>query len=143
MSGEGEGGLRGGPSGDLYVYLHVKDHSLFTRDGNDVWCEVPLPMIKATLGAEIEVPTLDGKISLKIPEGTQSGKVFRLKEKGIPALHGRGNRGDQYVRVKVIIPTKLDSKQREILEQFAEATGDKVSHEEKSFLKQMKDALGL
>lgn len=142
MSGEGEGGLRGGPTGDLYVYLHVKDHSLFERDGNDVWCEVPLPMIKAALGAEIEVPTLDGKISLKIPEGTQTGKVFRLKDKGIPRLHGR-DRGDQYVRVKVIIPTKLDEKQRELLEEFAAVSGDKVSSEEKSFLKQMKDALGL
>lgn len=142
MSGEGEGGLRGGPAGDLYVYLHVKDHPLFERDGNDVWCEVPLPMIKATLGAEIEVPTLDGKVSLKIPEGTQTGKVFRLKDKGIPRLHGR-DRGDQYVRVKVIIPTKLDEKQRELLEEFAAVSGDKVSSEEKSFLKQMKDALGL
>lgn len=142
MSGEGEGGLRGGPSGDLYVYLHVKDHPLFERDGNDVWCEVPLPMIKATLGAEIEVPTLDGKVSLKIPEGTQTGKVFRLKDKGIPRLHGR-DRGDQYVRVKVIIPTKLDDKQRELLEEFAAVSGDKVSSEEKSFLKQMKGALGL
>lgn len=142
MSGEGEGGLRGGPAGDLYVYLHVKDHPLFERDGNDVWCEVPLPMIKATLGAEIEVPTLDGKVSLKIPEGTQTGKVFRLKDKGIPRLHGR-DRGDQYVRVKVIIPTKLDQKQRELLEEFAAVSGDKVSSEEKSFLKQMKDALGL
>lgn len=142
MSGEGEGGLRGGPAGDLYVYLHVKDHPLFERDGNDVWCEVPLPMVKATLGAEIEVPTLDGKVSLKIPEGTQTGKVFRLKDKGIPRLHGR-DRGDQYVRVKVIIPTKLDDKQRELLEEFAAVSGDKVSSEEKSFLKQMKDALGL
>lgn len=142
MSGEGESGLRGGPGGDLYVYLHVRSHPLFERDGNDVWCEVPLPMVKATLGAEIEVPTLDGKVSLKIPEGTQTGKVFRLKEKGIPRLQGRG-RGDQYVRVKVITPTKLDSTQRELLEKFAEATGTKVSSEEKSFLKQMKDALGL
>lgn len=142
MSGEGEGGLRGGPSGDLYVYLHVKDHPLFERDGNDVWCEVPLPMVKATLGAEIEVPTLDGKVSLKIPEGTQTGKVFRLKDKGIPRLHGR-DRGDQYVRVKVITPTKLDDKQRQLLEEFAAVSGDKVSSEEKSFLKQMKDALGL
>lgn len=141
MSGEGEGGLRGGPSGDLYVYLHVKDHPLFERDGNDVWCEVPLSMVKATLGAEIEVPTLDGKVSLKIPEGTQTGKVFRLKDKGIPRLHGR-DRGDQYVRVKVITPTKLDDRQRQLLEEFAAVSGDKVSSEEKSFLKQMKDALG-
>lgn len=142
MTGEGEGGRRGGTSGDLYVYLHVKSHPLFERDGNDVWCEVPLPMAKASLGSEVDVPTLDGKVSLKIPEGTQTGKVFRLKEKGIPHLHGRG-RGDQYVRVKVITPTKLNARQRELLEEFALASGDQVSHEEKSFLKQMKDALGL
>ena len=142
MSGEGEDGRRGGPAGDLYVYLHVRTHPLFERDGNDVWCEVPLPMVKAVLGAEIEVPTLDGKISLKIPEGTQTGKVFRLKEKGIPQLQGRG-RGDQYIRVKVITPTKLDARQRELLEEFAGISGDRVSSEEKSFLKQMKDVLGI
>lgn len=142
MSGEGEAGTRGGPSGDLYIYLYVKPHSLFQRDGNDVWCEVPLTMVKAALGSEIEVPTLDGKVSLTIPEGTQTGKVFRLKEKGIPRLRGTG-RGDQYVRVKVIIPTKIDSKRRKLLEEFAELSGDHVSPEEKSFLKQMKEALGL
>ena len=142
MSGEGEAGTRGGPPGDLYIYLNVKPHSLFQRDGNDVWCEVPLTMVKAALGSEIEVPTLDGKVSLTIPEGTQTGKVFRLKEKGIPRLRGTG-RGDQYVRVKVIIPTKIDSKRRKLLEEFAELSGDHVSPEEKSFLKQMKEALGL
>ena len=99
-------------------------------------------MVKAALGSEIEVPTLDGKVSLTIPEGTQTGKVFRLKEKGIPRLRGTG-RGDQYVRVKVIIPTKIDSKRRKLLEEFAELSGDHVSPEEKSFLKQMKEALGL
>ena len=142
MSGEGEAGTRGGPPGDLYIYLNVKPHSLFQRDGNDVWCEVPLTMVKAALGSEIEVPTLDGKVSLTIPEGTQTGKVFRLKEKGIPRLRGTG-RGDQYVRVKVIVPTKIDSKRRKLLEEFAELSGDHVSPEEKSFLKQMKEALGL
>ncbi len=142
MTGEGEGGRRGGPAGDLYVYLHIKEHSLFERDGYDVWCEVPLSMVKATLGADIEVPTLDGKVSLKIPEGTQTGKVFRLKEKGVPQLHGRG-RGDQYVRVKIVVPTKLSDRQRSLLEEFAEVSGDHVSGEEKSFLKKMKEALGL
>lgn len=139
---EGEAGMRGGPPGDLYVYIFVKPHKLFTREGSDVICEVPISFVQAALGDEIEVPTLDGKVKLRIPEGTQSGTIFRLKEKGIPYLRGHG-RGDQHVRIKVLTPQKLNEKQREILQEFAKATGDNISPEEKTFFKKVKDAFGV
>src|SRR5574344_1784931 len=109
VAGEGEAGAKGGPSGDLYVFLYVKPHKFFERDGTTVLCEVPINIVQATLGAEIKVPTLDGQVVMKIPEGTQPGKVLRLKGKGIPSLRG-GMRGDQLVRVKVVVPTKLSEK---------------------------------
>jgi molecular chaperone DnaJ len=141
VSGKGEAGQRGGPAGDLYVYLFIKEHTLFTREGYDVLCEVPISFVQATLGAEVDVPTLDGKVKLTVPEGTQSGTVFRLREKGVPRLHGRG-RGDQHVRVKVITPQKLNDKQKELLRDFAVAGGDQVYGEEKSWFKKMKDVFG-
>ncbi|MDR3588556.1 MAG: molecular chaperone DnaJ [Negativicutes bacterium] len=142
VSQEGEAGTRGGPPGDLYVYVFVKPHRLFTREGDDVICEVPISIVQATLGDEIEVPTLDGKVSLRIPEGTQPGTVFRLKDKGIPHLRGHG-RGDEHVRVKVVTPKKLTERQRDLLREFAKVGGEDINPEEKGFFKKVKDAFGV
>ena len=139
---EGEAGSRGGQPGDLYVYIFVKAHKLFTREGNDIICEVPITFVQAALGDEIEVPTLDGQVKMNIPEGTQTGTVFRLKDKGVPHLRGSG-RGDQHVRVKVITPKKLNDKQRELLTEFSRASGDDSHPEQKSFFKKVKDAFGV
>lgn len=138
VTGEGEAGLRGGGKGDLYVYLYVKPHRFFERDGTTVLCEVPINIVQATLGAEIKVPTLDGQIVMKVPEGTQPGKVLRLKGKGIASLRN-GERGDQLVKVKVVIPTKLNDKQKDALKKFADIGGDNINPEEKSFLKKIAD----
>ncbi|BBB92777.1 MAG TPA: molecular chaperone DnaJ [Methylomusa anaerophila] len=138
---EGEAGQRGGPPGDLYVYLFVKPHTLFTREGNDVILEMPINFVQAALGDEIEVPTLDGKVKLKIPEGTQTATTFRIREKGIPHLRGHG-RGDQHVRVKVVTPRKLTERQKEILREFAKTGGGDSGIEEKGFFKKFKDAFG-
>ena len=138
VSGEGEAGAKGGQSGDLYVYLYVKPHKFFERDGTTVLCEVPVNIVQATLGAEIKVPTLDGQVTVKVPEGTQPGKVLRLKGKGIPSLRG-GQRGDQLVRIKVVVPTKLNEKQKEALRSFGEISKDNISPEEKSFFNKIKN----
>ncbi len=140
LSGEGEPGEHGGPSGDLYVVIHVKDHALFTREGDEVRCEVPISFVQAALGAHIEVPTLDGMAKMKIPEGTQTGKIFRLKGKGIPHLQGAG-RGDQQVRVVVETPQNLNAAQRGILEEFAKASGEDVNPHAKSFFEKVKELL--
>lgn len=141
VSGAGDAGIRGNPSGDLYVYLSIKPHKLFTREGQTVLCEVPISIIQATLGDEIEVPTLDGKTTFKVPEGTQPNTTFRLKGKGIPRLQGTsgGVRGDQLVKVKVVIPKKLTDKQKELLKAFAYATGENINPEEKGFAKVLKN----
>ena len=139
---EGEAGSRGGQPGDLYVYIFVKPHKLFTREADDVICEVPITFVQAALGDEIQVPTLDGQVKLTLPEGTQTGTVFRLKDKGIPHLRGSG-RGDQHVRVKVITPKKLTDKQRELLRDFGHASGDDSNPEQKSWFKKVKDAFGV
>jgi molecular chaperone DnaJ len=138
LSGEGEPGENGGPPGDLYVVVHVREHPLFHREESEVLCEVPISVVQAALGAHIEVPTLDGMVKMRIPEGTQSGKVFRLKGKGIPFLHG-GGRGDQHVRVLVETPQNLSAKQRELLEQFAEAAGESVNPQATSFFRKVKE----
>lgn len=138
VGGEGEAGAKGGPSGDLYVYLYVKPHKLFERDGTTVLCEVPINIVQATLGAEIKVPTLDGQVTMKVPEGTQPGKVLRLKGKGIPSLRG-GMRGDQLVRIKIVVPTKLNEKQKAALRAFESISGDNINPEEKSFLNKIKN----
>ena len=138
VSGEGEAGAKGGPSGDLYVYLYVKPHKFFERDGTTVLCEVPINIVQATLGADIKVPTLDVQVTMKIPEGTQPGKVLRLKGKGIPSLRG-GSRGDQLVRIKVVVPTKLSDKQKDALRKFADISKDNINPEEKSFMDKVKD----
>lgn len=144
LAGEGEAGTRGGPPGDLYVYIHVKQHKLFRREGDDLICEIPLSFVQAALGDEIDVPTLEGKEKLKIPEGTQPGTVFRIRGKGIPHLNGFG-RGDQHVRIKVMIPGKLSEKQKELLREFArldngESVQGKGQAGDKSFFEKMKDA---
>ncbi len=139
---EGEAGARGGPPGDLYVYIFVKAHKLFTRENDDVICEVPISIVQAALGDEIEVPTLDGQVQVRIPEGTQSGTTLRLKDKGIPHLRGHG-RGDQHIRIKVVTPKKLNDRQRELLREFARLGGEDVNPEEKGFFKKVKDAFGV
>ncbi|MFD1953378.1 molecular chaperone DnaJ [Paenibacillus thailandensis] len=117
LSGEGESGKNGGPSGDLYIVIRVKPHEFFEREGDDIYCEVPLTFVQAALGDEIEVPTLTEKVKLKIPAGTQTGTYFRLKGKGVQKLRGYGQ-GDQHVKVTVVTPTKLTEEQKELLRQF-------------------------
>ncbi len=138
VNGEGEAGYRGGPAGDLYVYLYVKPHKFFGRSGMTVTCEVPINIVQATLGDEIKIPTLDGQVTMKIPEGTQPGRVMRLKGKGIPSLRGSG-RGDQLVTIKVVVPGRLNDKQKEALRKFGEISRDNINPEEKSFLNKVKD----
>lgn len=116
--GNGEAGLRGGPSGDLYVVLHVKSHEIFQRDGDDLLCEVPISFVHAALGAEIDVPTLDGKTTVKVPGGTQPGAMFRLKGKGVKNIQGYGH-GDLHVRISVEIPSHLSAVQKVKLQEFA------------------------
>jgi len=138
LPGEGEAGLAGGPPGDLYVVVSVKPHPFFTRDGPDLLCEVPVPFVQAALGAEIEVPTLDAKVQVRLPEGTQSGKTIRLRGKGVPTL-SNASRGDQLCRIFVEVPTQLTDRQRELLEQFAEESDTEVSPVTKGFLDKLKD----
>ncbi len=136
-AGGGEAGQAGGEPGDLYIVLHVKEHELFEREDDDLFCEIPIKFTLATLGGTIEVPTLFGKASLKIPTGTQSGTTFRLREKGMPSL--RGNRqGDQLVRVQVEVPTSLSGEQRKLLEEFARLSGDASEPTSKSFFEKAK-----
>ncbi|MFD0768059.1 molecular chaperone DnaJ [Bacillus sp. CGMCC 1.60114] len=118
VTGKGEAGINGGPAGDLYVVVRVKDHEFFHREGDDIICEMPLTFAQAALGDEVEVPTVHGKVKLKIPAGTQTGTEFRLKGKGAPNVRGYGQ-GDQYVVVRVVTPTKLTSHQKELLRDFA------------------------
>ncbi|QDS34919.1 molecular chaperone DnaJ [Brevibacillus brevis] len=142
VTGEGEPGANGGPPGDLYVVLRVKTHEFFEREGNDIYCEVPLTYAQAALGDEIEVPTVDGRVKLKIPAGTQTETFFRLRGKGVPHLRGNG-RGDQHVKVRVITPTKLSDKQKELLRELAELSGEKPGQhggEDESFFEKMKRA---
>ncbi len=141
ISGEGEAGLRGGPPGNLYIVLDVEPHPLFDRHGDDILIEVPISFATAALGATIEVPTLDGKARLKIPAGTQSGKIFRLRGKGITNLHGYG-KGDEHVRIIVETPQRLNRQQREILQRFEEISGDKEHPMRESFFRKVKKLFG-
>jgi molecular chaperone DnaJ len=135
--GNGQAGLRGGPSGDLYVILHVKPHEIFQRDGDDLLCEVPVGFVQAALGTEIEVPTLDGKAGIKIPAGTQPGTMFRLKGKGVKNVQGYGN-GDLHVRVLVEVPTHLTPAQKAKLQEFAELCNGKESPLSQGFFEKAK-----
>jgi molecular chaperone DnaJ len=138
LTGEGDLGERGGPPGDLYIYLGVKPHPIFTRENNDIICEVPISFAQAALGSEIEVPTLDGPAKLKVPHGTQSNKVFRLKSKGIASVR-TGRRGDEQVHIKVETPTKLNKKQKELLKEFAELSGEETTPLTKNFFSKVKE----
>jgi len=139
LRGEGEPGSRGGPNGDLYVAVRVKRHPLFERDGFDVHCEMPITFAQAALGTEVEVPTLDGKVKYSIPEGTQTGTVFRLRNRGIPYLRG-GGRGDQLVTTTIEVPRRLNEKQKKVLREFAEISGDEVHEQRKSFFDKVRDS---
>lgn len=142
MAGEGEAGKKGGPPGDLYIVIFVRPHEIFTRRENDLLCEIPLSFIYAALGGEIEIPTIDGKTKLRIPEGTQTGTVFRLKGKGVPNVRGFG-RGDQLTKIKVEVPRRLNAKQKKLLRDFALASGlDLSASQEKGFIHRVKDTLG-
>jgi molecular chaperone DnaJ len=131
-AGNGEAGFRGGPPGDLYVMLHIQAHEIFQRDGDDLLCEVPVSIVQAALGAEIEVPTLDGRTSINISAGTQPGTVFRVKGKGVKNLQGYGH-GDLHVRIQVEVPTRLTAEQKARLQAFAESCGEDANPISKSF----------
>jgi molecular chaperone DnaJ len=132
-SGNGEAGVQGGPAGDLYIVLHVKPHEIFRRDGDDLLCEIPISFAQAALGADVEVPTLDGPAPVKVPPGTQSGAVFRLKGRGVRNVQGHGS-GDLLARVQVEVPTRLNSAQKAKLEEFARLCDESVHPLGKSFL---------
>jgi len=141
MGGEGQPGVNGGPNGNLYIEMRVANHQFFRRRQNDILLDLNINIAQAVLGAEIEVPTLDGPSRLKIPAGTQPGKVFTLKNKGVPQLRGSG-RGDQHVVVSVEIPTKLSAEQRKLFEDLAQTLGSEVRPQEKSFMDILKEVLG-
>jgi len=136
-TGNGDAGVRGGASGDLYAFLHVKEHDVFEREGNILFCDVPLPFSTAALGGELKVPTLDGQSSIKIPTGTQGGTTFRVRDKGMPSLSG-GSKGDLNVTVQVEVPTKLNKEQQEKLREFSESIGDHNSPVHQGFLEKAK-----
>ncbi len=137
IRGQGHAGVNGGPSGDLLITITVRPHELFRREGTSVLCEAPITFTQAVLGAELEIPTIDGKVKYDLPEGTQSGTTFRLKGKGIPAINGRG-RGDQYVTVYIETPRNLNKEQKEALKKFAETVGENNYEERKKFFKKFK-----
>ena len=136
-SGNGDTGFRGGPAGDLYVVIHIRKHEVFEREENDLFCEIPVGYAKATLGGELMVPTLEGKASLKVPAGTQSGTVFRLRGKGMPVLN-RGIKGDLLVTIQVEIPTNLNAEQKEKLKAFADSCGDQNNPMSEGFFEKAK-----
>jgi molecular chaperone DnaJ len=140
-SEQGESGQFGGPTGDLYIVLHVKEHKFFERENNDLHCVVPISFSQAALGAEIQIPTLEGEHALKIPEGTQSGTKFRIKGKGVPMLQSRG-KGDLYVQVKVQTPSKLTKRQRELLQELQGTTTMDNKPERTTLLSKVKDIFG-
>jgi len=138
LQGQGDASRNGGEPGDLYIVVHVKRHEIFERDGNDIWLEAPITITTAALGGEIEVPTLiDGKAMLKIPPGTETGTVFRLRGKGIPAINSR-RRGDEFVKTRVIIPKRLNSRQKELLMEFERISGDYHKTGWKKFFERIK-----
>lgn len=139
LASEGEAGLRGAPAGDLYIFLSIKPHEFFQRDGADIFCKVPISMTTAALGGQIEVPTLESATTrVKIPEGTESGKQFRLKGKGMPVLRSKVT-GDMYIQVDVETPKNLTRRQRELLEEFEQASHKETSPESAGFFSRVKD----
>ena len=141
LSGEGQPGSNGGPTGNLYIEIRVKAHQFFRRKGDDLLLDLNINVAQAALGADIEVPTIDGTAKLSIPAGTQPGKIFRLKGKGVPNVRG-GNRGDQLVIVNIEVPQRLTQDQRELFEKLAKTLGTEVRPQEKSFLDILKEVLG-
>jgi molecular chaperone DnaJ len=137
-TGNGDAGTQGGPPGDLYVVIHLRDHPVFTRDNEDLYCEVPISFAKAALGGELVVPTLEGKASIKVPPGTQNETIFRLRDKGVPDL-STGQKGDLLVKVQVEVPTRLNREQREKLEAFAESIGEHNEPIAESFFERAKN----
>ena len=137
VRGQGSAGKNGGPAGDLLVTITVRPHELFRREGTSVLCDAPITFAQAVLGAELEIPTIDGKVKYDLPEGTQSGTTFRLKGKGLPAINGRG-RGAQYVTVYIETPRNLNREQKEALKKFAESVGDNNYEERRKFFRKFK-----
>ncbi|MEL6623595.1 MAG: DnaJ C-terminal domain-containing protein, partial [Pseudomonadota bacterium] len=138
LAGEGEAGLRGGPPGDLYIFLSIAPHDFFQRDGADLYCRVPISMTTAALGGSVEVPTLDNNmVRVKIPEGTESGQTFRLRSKGMPVLRSSAT-GDLNIQVEVETPKNLNRKQKDLLKQFEDASTEKTSPESSSFFSKMR-----
>ena len=138
LAGEGEAGPRGGPEGDLYIFVHVGKHELFERDGADLYCELPVPMTTAALGGELEAPTIEGgRVKITVPEGTQTGARFRIKNKGMTRLNQKG-RGDMFVEISVETPVKLSARQKELLKEFCEASGEDCSPNSQGFFKKAK-----
>lgn len=137
VTGAGEPGPRGGEPGDLYIIIHVKEHPIFQRQGDDLVLEIPLSIITASLGDSIEIPTLDGRIKLKIPPGTQTGKVFRVKSKGMPEVHGYG-RGDLYIRITIEVPTHLGGEERRLLQRLEEAGRERIFPVTRAFMDKMR-----
>jgi len=142
LAGEGEAGLRGGPSGDLYIFLSLKPHPFFQRDGADLFCRVPISMVQAALGAEITVPTIDGgDARVKMPEGTQSGKQFRLRAKGMPVLRSK-DIGDLYIQALVETPQNLTRRQRELLTEFEQESSQQTNPEAAGFFSKVREFFG-
>ena len=137
-SGGGEAGTRGGGMGDLYVVIHVREHAIFTRDGADLHCRVPISFVTAALGGEVEVPSLAGPVKMKVPAGTQGGSDFRIKHHGMPRLQSNA-KGDLHVRLEVEVPTKLNAEQRQALEVFGELCGEENTPIHRSFTERLKD----
>lgn len=137
--GQGNAGVNGGPAGDLFVSVSIRPHPIFTRDGQNVMVEIPISFTQASLGDTLQVPTIDGRVEYKVPEGTQTGTVFRMKGKGIQNVNGRG-RGDQYVRVNIEVPKNLSDKQKKLLREFEESATDVNHSERKGFWDKVKDA---
>ncbi len=137
VGGRGNAGLNGGPAGDLHVYVTVRPHPIYERKGDDVWCDIPITFTQAALGADITVPTLDGKVSYSVHESTQPGDIFKLKGRGIPHINGRG-RGDHYIRVTIDVPKNLSKSQKEILKEFEKALSEKNYHKRTSFFEKLK-----
>ena len=138
VSGRGDAGSRGGPAGDLYVTVHIRPHEIFERQGTSVLCSIPITFVQAALGADIDVPTIHGKVKMTVPEGTQPGTEFRLRGKGIPSLRTK-NPGDQFVTIVVEVPKNLSSEQKATLEKFAELEGEKNYNKKKKFSEKIKD----
>jgi molecular chaperone DnaJ len=142
LAGEGQPGINGGPNGNLYLVVDIKPHQYFRRRGNDILLDLDINIAQAVLGAEVEIPTVDGKAHLKIPAGIQPGKVLRMRNKGIPYVRGNG-RGDELVIINVDIPKNLSSEQRDLFEKLAKSLGSEVRPQERSFFDWLKETLGM